>query len=447
VQTLLALPHSMFDLFERIVLLYQNLGEDRSIHAGDESAAALPKASFVGTIMRTCAKMWNEVRSRLQRLLTSCQARHGLSVLNMADHKITQRTFKFRVYPSKAQTTCLNNTLALCCELYNAGLQERRDAYRLERKSVRYVEQANQLPEIKKVREDVASVHSQVLQDVLKRVEKAFDGFFRRVKAKQKAGFPRFRSHKRYDSFTYAQSGFSIVNSKLRLSKIGDVKIKLHRPVEGKVKTLTITRSAMGKWFACFSVEVEPQPLPANVRAVGIDVGLNSFATLSTGEQIANPRFFRTDEKALAKAQRCEKRKAARRIHERITNRRRNFAHQLSRALVSMFSIIAFEDLNIKGMVKNHCLSKSIHDAAWNQLIQYTTYKAADAGRCVRTVDPRGTSQRCSACGAIVQKDLSQRIHDCSCGLRLDRDHNAAINILTRGLTSLGLTLKEAPSF
>ncbi|MBA3766096.1 MAG: helix-turn-helix domain-containing protein [Acidobacteria bacterium] len=143
----------------------------------------------------------------------------------MANENITRRTFKFRIYPSKAQTTCLNHTLALCCELYNASLQERRDAYRLERKSVRYVEQANQLPGIKQIRADVAGVHSQVLQDVLKRVEKAFDGFFRRVRAKQKAGFPRFRSRKRYDSITYAQSGFSLTDSKLRLSKIGDVRI------------------------------------------------------------------------------------------------------------------------------------------------------------------------------------------------------------------------------
>jgi putative transposase len=364
----------------------------------------------------------------------------------MADENITQRkTFKYRLFPSRAQTARMNETLALLCELYNAGLQERRDAYRLERKSIRYIEQANQLPEIKETRPELNDIHSQVLQDVLRRLDKAFQNFFRRVKErKEKAGFPRFRSHKRYDSFTYAQSGFSVKDGKLRLSKIGDVRIKVHRPIEGRIKALTITRSATGKWYACFSVEVEAGPLPQNDKAVGIDVGLSHFATLSTGEQIDNPRFFRADEKALAKAQRREKRKAARRIHERIANRRRNFAHQLSHALVSMFGIIAFEDLNIKGMVRNHCLSKSLHDAAWNQLVQFTTYKAECAGREVRTVDPRGTSQRCSACGAIVLKDLSQRIHDCSCGLVLDRDHNAAINILGLGLQAVGLRLKEA---
>jgi len=403
---------------------------------------------FVDAIMRTCAKTWNEVGSRLQRLLTSHQAGHGLSMLNMADHKITQRTFKFRIYPSKAQTTCLNNTLALCCELYNGELQERRDAYRLERKSIRYVEQANQLPDIKAARPELNDIHSQVLQEGLRRLDKAFQNFFRRVKeGKEKAGFPRFKSRRRYDSFTYAQSGFESKAGKLRLSKIGDVKIKLHRPIEGKVKTLTITRTATGKWYACFSVECTPKALPENNRTVGIDVGLPHFATLSTGEQIANPRFFRTDEKALAKAQRKEKRKAARRIHERIANRRRNFAHQLSHALVSMFGIIAFEDLNVRGMVKNHCLAKSISDASWNQLVQFTNYKAENAGRTCVQVDPRNTSKLCSACGSIVEKDLSVHVHHCSCGLVLDRDHNAALNILGLGLQAVGLTLKEAPSF
>ena len=366
----------------------------------------------------------------------------------MADQKITQRSFKYRIFPSHAQITRMNGMLALLCELYNAALQERRDAYRLERKTIRYIDQQNQLPEIKEIRPELKEIHSQVLQDVLRRLDKAFQAFFRRVKERTgRAGFPRFRSHKRYDSFTYSQSGFALKDGCLRLSKIGGVKIKLHRPLEGKVKTLTITRSATGKWYACFVVEVEPQPLPENDRAVGIDVGLSHFATLSTGEQIANPRFFRTDEKAVAKAQRREKRKAARRIHERIANRRRDFAHQLSHALVSLYGAIFFEKLTIQGMVKNHCLAKSISDAAWNQLVNFTRYKAANAGAVCSQVDPRGTSQRCAGCGAVVLKDLSQRIHNCSCGLRLDRDHNAALNILALGLHCVGIRAKEAASF
>ena len=367
----------------------------------------------------------------------------------MATENITRlKTYRYRIFPSRAQTTRMYGMLALLCELYNAGLQERRDAYRLERKTIRYIDQQNQLPEIKETRPELKEIHSQVLQDVLRRLDKAFQAFFRRVTERHgKAGFPRFKARRRYDSFTYAQSGFALKDGKLHLSKIGDVRIKLHRPVEGKIKTLTITRSATGKWHACFSVEIEAQPLPASDRAIGIDVGLSHFATLSTGEQIDNPRFFRADEKALAQAQRREKRKVARRIHERTANRRRNFAHQLSHALVSLYGAIFFEQLNIQGMVKNHALAKSISDAAWHQLVQFTQYKAADAGRVCGQVDPRGTSQRCSACGATVVKDLSQRIHQCLCGLVLDRDHNAALNVLARGLASFGFKTVEAAPF
>ena len=424
--------------------VYQNFGEYRRIHAGDESAATAPMLSNLR--LNVCYYV-SEPKRCGQQHSGSHQHSFDRTKAAMAEQRITQRkTYKYRLFPSRAQTTHMSGTLALLCELYNAGLQERRDAYRLERKSVRYIEQANQLPEIKEARPELDEIHSQVLQDVLRRLDKAFQAFFRRVKERNgKAGFPRFRSRKRYDSFTYAQSGFSLKDGKLRLSKIGDVKIKLHRPIEGKIKTLTITRSATGKWYACFSVEVETQPLPANDKAIGIDVGLNHFATLSMGEQIANPRFFRTDKKALAKAQRQKKRQASARIHERVKFRRSNFAHQLSHALVSLYGAIFFEKLNIKGMVKNHCLALSISDAAWNQLVQFTTYKAEDAARLCRQVDPCGTSQECSACGAIVLKDLSQRVNNCLCGVTLDRDHNAALNVLARGLASLGNNAKEAP--
>jgi putative transposase len=365
----------------------------------------------------------------------------------MQYNPIMRKAYKYRIYPSHAQVTQLKHTLGICCELYNAALSERRDAYRLERKLIRYVDQQNQLPGIKASREDVAGVHSQVLQDVLRRLDKAFDAFFRRLKTGERPGYPRFRSGPRYDSFTYSQSGFSLKDDKLRLSKIGNVRIKLHRPIGGEIKTLTVRHSATGKWYACFSVEVEALPLPEQMEGVGIDCGLEKFATLSTGKQIANPHFFRTDEKALGRAQRQKKRKVAARLHERISNRRRDFSHQLSRALVSMFGVIVFEKLNIKSMVKNHCLAKSIQDAAWNQLVQYTSYKAEEAGRRVVLVDPRNTSKRCSSCGQLVEKSLSQRIHDCPCGLRLDRDHNAAINILSLGLQTAGIPLQEAASW
>jgi len=243
---------------------------------------------------------------------------------------MTIKTYKYRIYPSCAQVTALERTLGFCCELYNAGLQERRDAWRIAHKSISYKDQQNQLPEIKSIRPELGIVHSQVLQDVLRRLDKAFDAFFRRAKAGEKPGFPRFRARARYDSFTYLQSGFAIESGKLRLSKIGKVKIKLHRPIEGKIKTLTVTHTSTGKWFACFVVECEPEPLPKSADAVGIDMGLKSFAMLSTGEVIPNSKFFRTDEKRLAKAQkklsavtkgtpeRRKRRKIAARVHERI---------------------------------------------------------------------------------------------------------------------------------
>jgi len=373
------------------------------------------------------------------------------------------KTFKYRIYPSKAQARKLDATLALCCELYNAALQERRDAWRMSRTSINYHAQAIQLPEIKTTRPELGMVHSQVLQETLKRLDKAFDAFFRRLENGEQPGFPRFRSRARYDSMTYPQTGFGIEHGKLRLSKIGKVKVKLHRPLEGGIKTLTVRRSATGKWFACFAVECQPEPLPVATEVTGVDMGLKEFAVLSNGEPIANPKFFRVGEKRLAKAQkklspaakvspeRSKRRKVVAQIHERIANKRRNFAHQESRKLVNRFTIIVFEKLNIRGMLKNPCLAKSISDAAWNQFVQCTTYKAANAGRCAVQVDPRNTSRLCSGCGQLVEKDLSVRLHDCpGCGLRLDRDHNAAINILRLGLQSLGVPCApaiEAPSY
>jgi putative transposase len=371
-----------------------------------------------------------------------------------------QIAYKFRLYPSRAQKTKLEQTLSLCCELYNSALQERRDAYRVSKTSINYHAQAIQLPEIKAVRPEIGTVHSQVLQETLKRLDKAFDAFFRRLKTKEKAGFPRFRSRLRYNSFTYPQTGFAVESGKLKLSKIGKVKIKLHRPIEGKIKTCTITRTSTGKWFACMTVEQTRKPECQNHKTVGVDVGLKEFAVLSNGEAIANPKFFRADEKRLARAQRKlsaakkgsperrKHRKVVAHIHEHIANKRKDFAHQESRKLVNRFGFIVFEKLNIRGMLKNHCLAKSIADASWSQLVNYTAYKAANADRKCIQVNPRNTSQMCSGCGEIAEKDLSVRIHSCEgCGLVLDRDHNAAINILALGLQSIPQLRIEAASF
>jgi putative transposase len=233
--------------------------------------------------------------------------------------------------------------------------------------------------------------------------------------------------------------------------------------MEGRIKTLNMQRDAVGNWYVCFACEVEPTPLPFNGVAVGIDVGLKTFCTLSNGNSVDTPRFFRRDEVELGRAQRHyakdktpKRRKVIARIHQRIANRRKDFAHQLSRELVNTYGAIFFENLSIKNMLQNHRLAKSIGDAAWSQLIQYTQYKAANADRVCEWVDPKDTSQRCSSCGVVVQIDLSMRVHECpACGLVLDRDLNAAINIERVGLDSLGFAPElissgfalEAPAF
>jgi putative transposase len=330
----------------------------------------------------------------------------------------------------------------------------RREAWEQHQESLGLYDTQSLLPAWKVDRPSLKLVHSQVLQNVQVRVDLAFKAFFRRVKAGElEVGYPRFKGFGRYDSITYPQygNGVRLDGNTLILSKIGSLKVRVHRPVDGQIKTVTIRRSASGKWYASLSVETSPQPLAPDSSASGIDVGLSSFATLSNGEKIANPRFFREEEKELAKVQRklskaekgtperARRRKIVSRVHERVAARRNNFAHQESRKLVNRFGILAFEDLNTNGMLKNHYLAKSIADAAWKQFVEYATSKAEEAGRRVVLVDPRNTSNRCSRCGQKVEKDLSVRVHSCPvCGLVMDRDENAAINILTLGLQCLG---------
>jgi len=367
---------------------------------------------------------------------------------------------KVRLCPTKAQQTTLETSLETCRILYNRLLEWRKTAYEETGKSPSRYEQQAAFPQWKAENEYLTRVHSQVLQEVGTRVDRTYQNFFRRCKeGMEKAGFPRFKGRGHYDSFTFPQSGFELQNDSVKLSKIGSVKAIVHRAIEGKVKTCTIRRQN-GKWFACFAVEVESVPLPANGESVGIDVGLSSFATLSNGEQIANPRFYRKDEKALAKAQRRlskfekgtkERRKARKvvaRIHERIRNRRHNFVHQEARKIVNRFEKIAVEKLNAKGMAKNHCLAKSIGDASWTMFRTVLAHKAASAGRQYAEVNPAFTSQTCSGCGHREKKKLSQRWHFCPlCGTSLDRDENAALNILSLGLQTFGIQSVEAPPF
>ncbi len=361
------------------------------------------------------------------------------------------RTYQFRLCPTKSQQATLNKTRELCRWVYNEVISIRKNSWKQEQKTVTRYDTIKMLPEWKYSKSELNKVYSQVLQEVCTRVDLAFNAFFRRVKAGEKPGYPRFRGYGRYDSFTYPQTGFRLVSNHLYLSKIGKLKIVLHRPIKGKIKTLTIRCSNLGNWYACFSCEINSNVLPQNNKAVGIDVGLASFATYSNGKKITNPRFFNKDEKKLAKIQRkhsktekgTSERKTRRRniqhIYQRMSNRRKDFAHKLSRSIVNEYGIIALEKLNCTNMLKNKYLAKSISDAAWNQFAQYVQYKAEEAGRECVLVDPHNTSKKCSRCGTLVEKTLSVRIHDCPvCGLKIDRDLNAAINILALGLQCLG---------
>jgi len=373
-----------------------------------------------------------------------------------------RKTYKYRAYPTRKQQRLLAQSLEECRWVYNQTLALRRDTWQQEGRSLHLYDTQRYLPCWKGERPALKAVHSQVLQNVQVRVDLAFSAFFRRVRAGEKAGYPRFKSEGRYDSLTYPQygNGARLDGSRLTLSKIGALEVVLHRPVEGTIKTVTLRRTSTGKWYACLSCEVTApsSAVPAPDTAVGVDMGLESFATLSEGEQVGNPRFFRREERALAKGQRRlaaeekgtvergRRRRVVGRIHERIANRRADFAHQTARRLVNRFGVIVFEELNIEGMLQNHSLAKSIADAAWRQLVEYTAYKAEEAGRRVVLVDPRNTSQRCSRCGSLVAKDLSVRVHECPhCGLVLGRDQNAAINILRLGLQSLGECPRSPP--
>ncbi|MHB8119892.1 MAG: RNA-guided endonuclease InsQ/TnpB family protein [Methanothrix sp.] len=362
------------------------------------------------------------------------------------------KTCRYRLKPTKSQVAVLERQLELCRWVYNDTLAYRKNAWENEQRTVKRFETQDRLPQLKLEIPDLKEVYSLVLQNVALRVELAFKAFFRRVKSGKEPGYPRFKGKGRYDSITYSQSGFDLDSEKLHLSKIGDIKIKLHRPIEGKIKICTVRKMPTGKWFACFSIEMEDVPLPPRKDGpiVGIDVGLASFATLSNGEKIVNPRFFRDEEKELARVQRklsnapigtherWSAQKTVERVHERIANKRNDFANQVSRRLVNRFGVIVFEDLDIQNMLKNHHLAKSISDVAWGMLVKATESKAAYAGSKVVLVDPKYTSQMCSRCGMIVKKELSERIHNCSeCGLTMDRDLNAAINILRLGMQSL----------
>jgi len=364
---------------------------------------------------------------------------------------IVHQSFKYRLVLNRQHSAALVETLDRCRELYNAALQERREAYRLNNKTITFAHQSAELPLVKVERPEYRNVFSQTLQDVLHRLDKAYQAFFRRVKAGEKPGFPRFQGKGHYDSFTYPQYGNGATLEhdggkwgRLTLSKLGSFKVRMHRAVAGQIKTVTIRRDG-DQWFVCFSCLVEVTPLPATDTLTGVDLGLLHFATLADGSTIENPRHLRRSLKKLKKAQqqlsRCQKGKHRRArakavvvtLHRCVRNQRADFCHKAARQLVNTYGTVVFEDLKIRNMVQNHHLALSISDAGWGQFVQCCVVKAESAGRHVLFVNPRYTSQTCSGCGAIRKKELSERWHSCECGTELDRDHNAAINISRLG--------------
>ncbi len=357
-------------------------------------------------------------------------------------------TYQFRIYPNKNPEVIMNRTLSTCRKLYNEKLAERKKQAELNRlrKSfdvfpwgkpewIDYYEQKLGLTATKTLFQK--EVHSQVLQDVIKRVDRSFKNFYKGF------GYPRFQGRNRYNSFTYPQSGFELKDGKLILSKIGAIKIVQHREIEGKIKTCTIKKD-IDQWYVSFSCEIE-EHIPVEVKTkTGIDVGLIDLITLSNGEQVKPPKFLRESEDKLTQEQKrlSRKRKGSgkrnkqrvivSKVHRKIRNQRKDFAHKTSKVLVDSYDRIVFEDLQIKNMVQNHHLAKSISDAGWHQLMQFTKSKAECAGKTVEFVNPAGTSQTC-ICGYPVPKDLSVRIHRCpSCGLVMGRDQVSAILIENR---------------
>jgi putative transposase len=363
-----------------------------------------------------------------------------------------RKTFKYRLYPTGNQVQALDYQLGEACRLYNAALQERRDAYQYAGISLRYYDQANQLRDIR-AEDGCDLANFSCSQDVLRRVDKTFKAFFGRVQRGETPGYPRFKSRFRYDSITFPSYGDGVRlrdNSKLYVQGVGEIKVKLHRVVEGRIKTVTVKREG-GRWYVCFSVEMIPAPDAVLYEDIGIDLGLTSFAVLSDGTVIDNPRPYRRAQAKLRIAQRRVarrkrgskgRRKAVgilQRAHAHVRNTRRNFHHQTARWLVERYSVVFVEDLNIKGMVRG-MLAKSVNDAAWGGFLQILCDKAEEAGRVVLGVNPSGTSQTCT-CGAPVPKTLSQRWHEClACGLSLARDHASALLIQGLGRSLVLLT-------
>ena len=375
-----------------------------------------------------------------------------------------RRVYRYRLYPTRMQDAAMHETLERLRELYNAALQERRDAYRAAGKAPTCYEQQKSLIEVREVRPEYRAIHTHLLQDALTRLDRAYAAFFRRCKAGETPGYPRFKGRGRYHTFTFKDAahgnGAKVVagGKRVRLAGIGNVKVKMHRPYEGRVKQIAVTLDGDGHWYVALSCDdVPPKPLPATDRSVGVDVGITTFAALSDGALVANPRPLEAARREVVRAQRrvarrtrgSRRRRKARVLlakhHARVANARKDFHHKTARDLVRRYDRIAIEDLHVRGLAGG-MLARPVHDAAWAQFATILAGKAESAGRELVRVDPRGTSQTCSACGCEVRKVLAVRVHACPhCGYVADRDLNAARNIHTRGHRVRGGSLVGAP--
>lgn len=357
-----------------------------------------------------------------------------------------RKSFKYRIYAHKRVTNNAEIWLSLCRQLYNDCLTECITAYQDRKETISCYTQINKMPELKKAFPEFKQVGSQVLQDVVERLHKAYQAFFRRVKNSEAAGYPRYKGQERYNSFTLKQAGWKLNGNQLLISNIGIFKLKLHRPILGTIKTVTVSRTNSNKWFVSFSCDGVPaRILPSTGETIGIDVGCESFLTDSDGNKIPNPRHLRKSQDVLAARQQSLSRKVkwskrrrkakvlVAKIHEKINNQRQDFHHKTALKLVKENDIIAIEDMKV--FLKTTALNKSMRDVAWFQFFAILLCKAEEAGKIVIKVPAKYTSQTCSRCGILVKKTLSVRIHSCVCGLVIDRDWNAAINIKRLGLS------------
>jgi putative transposase len=388
------------------------------------------------------------------------------------------RTYKYRIYPTGGQVTALENTFSMCRHLWNWSLAERSDTYEQTGKGVSYFTQQNRLPELKDERPWFKGVHSQVLQDVLRRLDKGFESFFRRVKeGAEEPSYPKFKKRGQWTSITYPQYKLYPSAVRVPIPKIGEVRIVFHRPIPklAKIKTMTVMKEAANRWFVSFSFEIPvilDTPSDESRDFIGIDLGCIDLYYASDESHVEAPRHFRAAQANLKKLQRrfskAKKRtprwyrllRALGKAHAKVRRKRQHFLHEEANALLDRADVVVCEDLKIANMTRRpkprqdesgayipngakakSGLNKSILDAGWGMFVQILRYKAEERGKQVIAIPPHYTSQMCSACGEIVKKSLSHRTHACVCGFVAHRDHNAALNILRLGLESL-----EAPA-